>query len=117
MTEKPEETHAGTEETATSAPRESGQATFASLVMSLAMGALTQLESGTEAGKAQTPDLNQARALIDMLEVLREKTRGNLTPEEEHLLGSMLFDLQVRYLKAMGTDKEQPGSEQSPSSG
>jgi hypothetical protein len=43
-------------------------------------------------------DLEQARTLIDILGILQEKTRGNLTVEEERLLEGLLYDLRMRYL-------------------
>ena len=45
-------------------------------------------------------DYHQAKPMIDSLEILKEKTRGNLTAEETTLLDSLLFDLRLRYLKA-----------------
>jgi hypothetical protein len=45
-----------------------------------------------------TIDLRRARLQIDMLDLLRVKTRGNLSPEEEHLLESVLYELRMRYL-------------------
>jgi hypothetical protein len=45
-------------------------------------------------------DLPMARQEIDLLGVLEEKTRGNLTGEEERLLSQVLFDLRTRYVAA-----------------
>jgi len=44
-------------------------------------------------------DLEGARDLIDMLDALREKTRGNLTPAEEQLLIEVLGSLKLNYLE------------------
>jgi DNA replication initiation complex subunit (GINS family) len=44
-------------------------------------------------------DLMGARHTIDMLGVLGEKTRGNLTPEEEKLMQSVLFELRMSFLE------------------
>jgi hypothetical protein len=44
-------------------------------------------------------DLTAARQSIDVLDLLKEKTRGNLSPEEERLFASVLTDLRVRYVK------------------
>ena len=46
------------------------------------------------------PDLELARYNIDMLMALEEKTKGNLTPEEEQLMEDVLYDLRLRYIKA-----------------
>lgn len=43
-------------------------------------------------------DLKQARFLIDTLSMLKEKTTGNLLPEESDLLDSMLYELRMQYL-------------------
>jgi hypothetical protein len=45
-------------------------------------------------------DLPAARQLIDILGVLRDKTRGNLDAEEQALLDHVLYDLRMRYVEA-----------------
>lgn len=52
-----------------------------------------------QTGKAE-PNLEVARMLIDQLEMIREKTRGNLNHEEAEILGSILTDLQLGYAQA-----------------
>ncbi len=47
-------------------------------------------------------DLDAARHTIDTLVVLKEKTAGNLTLEEEQLLGSVLYDLRMKFLRHAG---------------
>ena len=42
-----------------------------------------------------------AKHAIDLLTVLEEKTKGNLSAEEEHILESLLFDLRLRYVEAL----------------
>jgi len=44
-------------------------------------------------------DLEGAREMIDMLDVLREKTRGNLAPEEQSLLSDVLGSLKLSYME------------------
>ena len=44
-------------------------------------------------------NMDQARLLIDTLSILREKTAGNLTKEEEDLLNTMLYELQVKFVE------------------
>jgi hypothetical protein len=46
-------------------------------------------------GRAAAPDPALARHSIDLLAVLEEKTRGNLTPEESRMLEQTLFDLRM----------------------
>ena len=52
-----------------------------------------------QTGKTEV-NLEVARMLIDQLEMIREKTRGNLNHEETEILGSILADLQVGYVQA-----------------
>lgn len=62
-------------------------------------------------GDAQMPDgqdvqdLERARVYIDLLAVLQEKTRGNLTQEEESVLGEMLYRLRMRYVQKRDAKK------------
>lgn len=51
------------------------------------------------------PNLAVARMLIDQLEMLREKTRGNLNHEETEILGSILTDLQQAFTAAQRSEK------------
>ncbi len=48
------------------------------------------------------PDVEMARHLIDLLGVLEEKTRGNLTLDEQRLLENSLTELRFRYVQAAG---------------
>jgi hypothetical protein len=45
-----------------------------------------------------SPDLEQAAELIDLLALLREKTEGRRSAEEDQVLGSLIYDLQIRYV-------------------
>jgi hypothetical protein len=49
-------------------------------------------------------DLGAARQIIDILGILREKTRGNLDRGEEKLLEEILYDLRIRYVEAVKKD-------------
>lgn len=44
------------------------------------------------------PDLEGARAFIDLLEMLQEKTRGNRTPDEDRLLQEVLYQLRMAFV-------------------
>src|SRR5687767_2030854 len=70
---------------------------FSTFVVSLRTSALMHLNASTEEDAA---DLPLARQEIDLLGILEEKTRGNLTGEEERLLSQVLFDLRTRYVAA-----------------
>jgi hypothetical protein len=41
-----------------------------------------------------------AKQTIDLIGMLEEKTKGNLTPDEAKLIENILFDLRMRYVKA-----------------
>jgi hypothetical protein len=45
-------------------------------------------------------NLPLAKQTIDLIGMLKEKTKGNLTPEEAKLIENILFDLRMRYVKA-----------------
>lgn len=71
------------------------------------------LQASIALGKVPNPgtnkmeeDLIQARFLIDTLGMLREKTKGNLSKEEEGLLENILYELRMQYVdKAKGGPK------------
>ncbi|HSE40896.1 MAG TPA: DUF1844 domain-containing protein [Acidobacteriota bacterium] len=50
-------------------------------------------------GQTATENLEGARQMIDILEVMQQKTKGNLTTQEEKYLESALFDLRMRFMK------------------
>ena len=75
--------------------------TFEWLVVSLRWQAELQLGLfGAGEGK-RPPDLEGARHTIDLMGVLQEKTRGNLTLEEQRLLENSLTELRFRYVQAV----------------
>ncbi len=52
-------------------------------------------------------DLTQAKFIIDTLGMLKDKTKGNLSPEESNLLENVLYELRIQYLaKTEGEDKK-----------
>ena len=74
--------------------------TFEFLVISLKMQAemrMGLLNFGEE--KEEGPDLPAARHAIDMLGMLAEKTRGNLSMEEQRLIENSLTELRFRYVQ------------------
>ncbi len=72
---------------------------FDRLVQSLYMQALLQLGGATEPGQPAQVDLLGARQTIDMLSVIAEKTKGNLSDEEDKLTQSALFELRMGFLE------------------
>lgn len=75
---------------------------FSMLVLSFSHSAFYHLGLVEDPGthRKGPVDKNLARSDIDMLELLQEKTRGNLTPDEEKLLQSLLYDLRMRFVEA-----------------
>ena len=73
---------------------------FSAFVLSLATMALAAMGQCDDPAFADVPvDRDVARNNIDILLMLREKTAGNLTETEDHLLTSVIYDLQMRYLE------------------
>ena len=72
---------------------------FEQLVQSVYMQAILQLGGGTQEGQQPQVDILGARQSIDMLGILSEKTKGNLTSTEEALLLSALFELRIGFLE------------------
>lgn len=72
---------------------------FSGLLLSLASGALLHLGAPTPDGKTSPVDLPHAKEMIDLLGVLEEKTKGNLTSDESALLENILYTLRLRYVE------------------
>ena len=92
---KPEEEKREKPEEPTALP----EINFATFVVSLSSSALIHLGIAPDPiSGEQKKDLAIAKQTIDMLAMLQEKTRGNLTEEEAQLMESMLYDLRMRYV-------------------
>jgi hypothetical protein len=76
-----------------------------SLVAGTAAAELGEKRAGAVAGKLNLP---RARAFINMLTALQKKTEGRLTEQEKLVLDALLADLQAKYVKASGLDKNDP---------
>jgi len=74
---------------------------FSTLVLSLGTTALYQMGQVPDpsTGVSGEPDALVAKQTIDTLEMLREKTRGNLDEEERKLLDSLLYELRMRFVE------------------
>jgi hypothetical protein len=75
------------------------QMNFDALVQSLYMTAALQMGAGTQPGEQPRVDILGARQSIDMLSVLVEKTKGNLTDKEQRLLQNALFELRMMFME------------------
>jgi len=73
---------------------------FPMFIISLSQSAFIHLgEVADPISNEKRKDLPMAKQTIDILGMLQEKTKGNLTKEEENFLESILYDLRMRYVK------------------
>ena len=72
---------------------------FEHLVQQLYLSALMQMGAATPEGQRPRVDIIGARQSIDLLGVLEEKTRGNLTENEARMLETVLFELRMTFLE------------------
>jgi hypothetical protein len=85
------------------APPGAGPANFVELVNALALQAIVVLGGMQGPGGERIPaNPPAAKHYIDLLEVLRQKTEGNLTDEEERLLSGVLHELRMQYVQVVG---------------
>ncbi len=75
---------------------------FSTFVIGLSTQALMHLGeiSNPMSGKVET-DVPTAKQMIDILGLLKEKTRGNLNASEDRLMEDILFDLRMKYVEAV----------------
>ena len=72
---------------------------FEHLVQQLYLTAMLQMGAGTEQGQRARVDILGARQTIDLMGVLAEKTKGNLSEMEDRTLQSVLFELRMGFLE------------------
>jgi len=75
-------------------------AALVSMLVTQTLFALGLLE--IEGQEKREPDLHLAKYNIEMLETLQEKTKGNLTKEEEKLLENTIHEIRMGYVKVAG---------------
>jgi len=94
------------EETKSKPPPREGpppKPTFVFLVSGLVSQALIGLgEVANPLTKKRETNLDEAKFAIDTLQLLDDKTKGNLTKEEKKYLDAMLYDLRMRFIEASG---------------
>jgi Domain of unknown function (DUF1844) len=75
---------------------------FTSFVISLATTAAVHFGDMADpaTGTKPEPDLDGAAQMIDILSLLEEKTRGNLTAAERQVLEQVLYELRLRFVQA-----------------
>lgn len=88
---------------------EQPQVSFVAFVMSLATTAAVHFGDLPDPITEQASvNLDGARQMIDILAMLQEKTRGNLTEEESKLVDDLLYDLRMRFIDASKAGGEAP---------
>lgn len=90
--------------TANKSPSGSGandlpQLDFSTFVLSVIGSAYVHLGDAPNPDGQPEPNLVLARQDIDLLGILQDKTKGNLTGDEERLLDQALYDLRLRFLE------------------
>ena len=73
--------------------------TFEALVQQFYISAMIQMGAGTQEGQRPRVDILGARNTVDLLGILAEKTKGNLTDTEDRMLQSVLFDVRMAFLE------------------
>jgi uncharacterized protein DUF1844 len=72
---------------------------FDHLVQQLYLSAMMQMGAGTPEGQRPRIDILGARQTIDLMGVLSEKTKGNLSAQEERTLQTVLYELRMTFLE------------------
>ena len=80
---------------------------FTQFVISLATSAAIQFGDVADpaSGEKAAPNLEGAKQMIDILTLLDQKTRGNLTAEERQVLEQVLYELRLRFVEAAASVK------------
>jgi hypothetical protein len=81
--------------------------TFPGFVLSLATSAAVHFGDIADpaTGRPGEPNLPGAARIIELLSMLQQKTRGNLSPEEAKLLDDLLYELRLRFVQAQEGEK------------
>jgi uncharacterized protein DUF1844 len=58
-----------------------------------------------EPGSGAAPDLAGARAVINLLEILKDKTEGRRTPDEDRVLDGLLYELRMAFVARTRAEK------------
>lgn len=80
---------------------------FAGFVLSLATTAAVHFGdiADPNTGERATQDLAAAHQMIDLIALLQDKTKGNLTSDEAKLVDDLLYELRMRYVQAQQGDR------------
>ena len=79
---------------------ERAELSFSTFITSLGIQAFVQMGEIKPPGSEKIEvDLDTARETIDLLLMLKKKTKGNLSQEEDRLLSSLIADLQLKFVE------------------
>jgi hypothetical protein len=85
-------------------------------ILFLQLVSMFQVAAMQQLGKIPNPltnkierDLEQAKMSVDMLGMIKERTKGNLTGREEEYLGKVLFESRMNYLDELKRPQGEPG--------
>lgn len=81
--------------------------TIEHVIQSIYVSAIVALGAATEPGQKPRVDILGARQSIDMLAVLQEKTKGNLSEKEQRLLQNALFEVRMMFLEVTNAIAQQ----------
>jgi hypothetical protein len=86
---------------------------FAAFVLSLAHTTAVHLGDVPDpiSGEPGNPNLPAAQQMIDILALLEQKTRGNLTAEERQLLEQLLYELRLRFVEVRNAGGDSSGGD------
>lgn len=82
--------------------------TFESLVQQLYVSTMIQMGAGTQEGQRPRVDILGARQTIDLLGIIAEKTKGNLSAQEDRVLQTVLFETRMAFLELTNMITLQP---------
>lgn len=88
--------------------KDTGEATFSGLVLSLGASALIALGENMPGSNQEISesdmkvDLKQAKELISIIDIIQEKTKGNLSSEEKSMLENLLYTLRIKFIEVSG---------------
>jgi hypothetical protein len=94
----PASTPAEADETPTAGRTEEATVDFASFLLSLGAQAGALLAEAEHEGDKREPSLAAVRSMIAILEMLRDKTEGRRTPDEDAVLDGLLYELRMGYV-------------------
>jgi hypothetical protein len=82
--------------------QEQSGVSFAAFIISLATTAAVHFGdlADPSTGERMQPDLAAAHQMIDLIGMLQEKTKGNLTADETKLVEDLLYELRMRFVQA-----------------